>query len=181
MQLKCRASATQRQPPINKRDYRRTNKCAGGSFHGRPASQRCQPPLFLSLSLPLPSLFLFLPRPAYGFTCSFSRLRERVRFRHQRHLHNHHYLFFFLHLPLRTHRGSCSPLLSRSFSCTHIHTHIHMRRQTFCLLPVALTIKRWRRRGCAAMFPIPLVSVGNLPPPRGRFASGHPRDEEKSE
>lgn len=60
MQLKCRASATQRQPPINKRDYRRTNKCAGGSFHGRPASQRCQPPLFLSLSLsPFPRSFSF--------------------------------------------------------------------------------------------------------------------------
>lgn len=74
-------------------------------------------------------------------------------------------------------------VLSSSFSffLVYTHTHIHMRRQTFCLLPVALTIKRWRRRGCAAMFPIPLVSVGNLPPPRGRFASGHPRDEEKSE
>lgn len=97
VQLKCRASATQRQPPINKRDYRRTNKCAGGSFHGRPASQSEVPAS--SLSPPSRSFSFFLGRLRGSPTLSrVPRLQERVRFRHQRHLHHHHYLFFFLHL-----------------------------------------------------------------------------------
>lgn len=102
VQLKCRASATQRQPPINKRDYRRTTRrisvqedCSTANQPVRGAG--CQPPpqsplcpsLSLSLLLallppshslslavfPLPlaaARSLFLPRPSQC-TCAHTR------------------------------------------------------------------------------------------------------------
>lgn len=43
--------------------------------------------------------------------------------------------------------------MSLSFLLSFAHTHPH--RQTLCLLPLALTIKRWRRLAHATMFLIP--------------------------
>lgn len=67
--------------------------------------------------------------------------------------------------------------LSHSFSVPHIHTNAH--GQTFCLLPLALTIKRWRRLARATMFLIPL-SVSPLTPSPQRFPPGCPRSRGKS-
>ena len=167
VQLKCRASATQRQPPINKRDYRRTTRrisvqedCSAANQPVRGAG--CQPPPQNPLSrVSLTSSFFatFLrfafPPVAFSFSPTSSRcLPPRC-----------------LLLSPPPSPPSLSPppppppavdvplLLSRSLarSRTRAHTRVPRSRQTFCLLPLALTIKRWRRRACAAMFLIPLV------------------------
>lgn len=77
VQLKCRASATQRQPPINKRDYRRTTKrisvqedCSAANQPVRGAG--CQPPPQSPLSyIPFSlsrSFFATFPTVAFSFS-----------------------------------------------------------------------------------------------------------------
>jgi len=155
-QLKCRASATQQQPPINKRGRRRTTSgiSARKDRPRQPASQErgllrrilssrsSLPPLSLSPSLSLSlsclfrsSSFFSLPFPAPDCSSSSDELA----------------------LPLSFFLGFAR---ARARARAHTHTHAGVRGcahhgQTFCLLPLALTIKRWRRLARAAMFLIP--------------------------
>lgn len=150
MQLKCRASATHRQPPINKRDYRLTTRriSVQEDCSAQPTSQ--SEVLLASLLRKSPfSLSLFLSRFTFSLFCPLAPFNSRPLW----------------HCSFSSSRWCLPPvclsffLLRLSGTLAHTCTHAPGRssRQTFCLLPLALTIKRWRRRACAAMFPIPLV------------------------
>lgn len=144
-QLKCRASATQQQPPINKRDYR----CTTSRISVEDCSVTSQPVRRWWLREPPPQNSLFsLSRLSF----SLSPLRS--------------FSFYPRVSPIPSLSLSLSPLFFLSFARAHTqNTHIRTRArngQTFCLLPLALTIKRWRRLARAAMFLIPLsVSPAN--------------------
>lgn len=152
-QLKCRASATQQQPPINKRDYRCTTRRISVQEDCSVTSQ------------PVRRWWLREPPPQNSLL-SLSHLSSSLS-------------------PFRPFYPRVSPVpslsLSYSFSVrahTHIHAHVRIRArarngQTSCLLPLALTIKRWRRLAHAAMFLIPL-SVSPANPPPLYFPPGHP-------
>lgn len=120
-QLKYRASATQQQPPINKRDYRRATSGISVQKDRSPAASQpgdggCESLLCRILSsCPPPPLSLHVPFRSFSF---FSLPPPRPS-------------------PIASFSGSLahSPCLYHSSSVSHVYTHTHTYRRARSYAP----------------------------------------------